>query len=50
LSPTRSKRILSIQPVAERGGSDQALVGLVRSLAGEGWECHVVLPAPSPMP
>ena len=50
MSPTRSKRILSIQPVAERGGSDQALVQLVRSLAGEGWECHVVLPAPSPMP
>jgi glycosyltransferase involved in cell wall biosynthesis len=50
LSPPRSKRILSIQPVAERGGSDQALVRLVRSLAGDGWECHVVLPAPSPMP
>src|SRR4029453_11237763 len=50
LSPTRSRRILSIQPVAERGGSDQALVWLVRSLAGAGWECHVVLPAPSPMP
>jgi glycosyltransferase involved in cell wall biosynthesis len=42
--------MLSIQPVAERGGSDQALVRLVRSLAGQGWECHVVLPAPSPMP
>ncbi len=50
MSPTRSRRILSIQPVAERGGSDQALVWLVRSLAGAGWECHVVLPAPSPMP
>jgi glycosyltransferase involved in cell wall biosynthesis len=23
---------------------------LVRSLAGAGWECHIVLPAPSPMP
>jgi glycosyltransferase involved in cell wall biosynthesis len=50
LSPTRGKRILSIQPAAECGGSDQALVGLVRSLASEGWECHAVLPAPSPMP
>ncbi|HEX9547471.1 MAG TPA: glycosyltransferase family 4 protein [Acidimicrobiales bacterium] len=43
------KRILSIQPVAERGGSDQALARMVRSLAGGGWECHIALPAPSPM-
>jgi len=49
LSATRTKRILSIQPVAERGGSDRALVGLVRSLAEDGWDCHIAVPAPAPM-
>ena len=49
LTATRTKRILSIQPVAERGGSDRALARLVRSLAQEGWDCHIALPAPSPM-
>jgi glycosyltransferase involved in cell wall biosynthesis len=46
---TRTKRILSIQPVAERGGSDRALARMVRSLAHAGWDCHIALPATSPM-
>jgi glycosyltransferase involved in cell wall biosynthesis len=45
----RTKRILSVQPVAERGGSDHALMRMVRSLVADGWECHVVFPEPSPM-
>ena len=49
MTATRTKRILSIQPVAERGGSDWALARLVRSLAEDGWDCHIALPAPSPM-
>ncbi|MHB8498418.1 MAG: glycosyltransferase family 4 protein [Acidimicrobiales bacterium] len=46
---TRTRRILSIQPVAERGGSDQALLSMVRRLGREGWECHVAMPGPSPI-
>jgi glycosyltransferase involved in cell wall biosynthesis len=49
LTATRTKRILSIQPVAERGGSDWALARLVRSLTEDGWDCHIALPGPSPM-
>src|SRR6516162_2300572 len=49
LSATRTRVILSIQPVAERGGSDHALAGMVRSLTHQGWECHIALPGPSPL-
>jgi glycosyltransferase involved in cell wall biosynthesis len=49
LSAIRTKRVLSIQPVAERGGSDYCLLGMVRILAEDGWECHIVFPAPSPL-
>jgi glycosyltransferase involved in cell wall biosynthesis len=45
----RTKRILSVQPVAERGGSDHALMRMVRYLVADGWECHVVFPEASPM-
>jgi len=37
-------RVLSIQPVAQRGGSDQALVGMLASLPTGRFECHVVVP------
>ena len=37
--------ILSIQPVAERGGSDQALLRMIRSLPRDSFECHVAAPA-----
>jgi glycosyltransferase involved in cell wall biosynthesis len=40
---------LFLQPVAERGGSDHALLRMIRVLAAAGWACHVALPAPSPM-
>ena len=38
-----------MQPVAERGGSDQALLRLVRSLPRDEFEFHIVLPGPSPL-
>jgi glycosyltransferase involved in cell wall biosynthesis len=42
-------RLLSIQPVAERGGSDHALLRLVRSLPSDEFDCHLVFPEPSPL-
>lgn len=41
--------MLFVQPVAERGGSDHALLRMVRALSAAGWTCHVVFPGPSPM-
>ena len=38
-----------MQPVAERGGSDQALLRLVRSLPRDEFEFHIALPGPSPL-
>ncbi len=35
--------------MAERGGSDHALLRTFRYLTAHGWECHVVFPEPSPM-
>jgi glycosyltransferase involved in cell wall biosynthesis len=43
------RTVLSVQPVAERGGSDQALLRLARQLAEAGWAVHVALPGSSPM-
>jgi glycosyltransferase involved in cell wall biosynthesis len=43
------RTVLSVQPVAERGGSDQALLRLARQLAQAGWDVHVALPERSPM-
>jgi glycosyltransferase involved in cell wall biosynthesis len=42
-------KLLAIQPVAERGGSDQALVRMLRSLPPDEFECHVVVPAEPPL-
>jgi glycosyltransferase involved in cell wall biosynthesis len=42
-------RLLSIQPVAERGGSDQALVGMLRSLPPTEFACHVAVPSEPPL-
>lgn len=39
--------MLSVQPMAERGGSDTALLHLVRQLPG--FEVHVAVPAPHPL-
>ncbi len=41
--------VLCVQPVAEQGGSDQALVRMAGQLSAAGWHVHVALPAPSPM-
>jgi glycosyltransferase involved in cell wall biosynthesis len=45
LTATRTKRILSVQPVSDGGGSEHALVRMLRQLADDGWECHVAVPA-----
>jgi glycosyltransferase involved in cell wall biosynthesis len=45
----RPPTVLSVQPVAERGGSDLALLRLTRQLSAAGWAVHVALPAASPM-
>jgi glycosyltransferase involved in cell wall biosynthesis len=42
-------RLCSIQPVAERGGSDQALLRIMRSLPPDEFECHVVVPSEPPL-
>jgi glycosyltransferase involved in cell wall biosynthesis len=49
LTATRTITILSVQPVAERGGSDQALLRLVRSLPRDEFDFHIALPGPSPL-
>src|SRR5436190_20572569 len=49
LTATRTIRILSVQPVAERGGSDQALLRLVRSLPRSEFDFHIAVPGPSPL-
>ena len=38
-----------MQPVAERGGSDQALLRLVRSLPRGEFDFHIAVPGPSPI-
>jgi glycosyltransferase involved in cell wall biosynthesis len=38
-----------VQPVAERGGSDQALLRLVRSLPRDEFDFHIAMPGPSPL-
>lgn len=38
-----------MQPVAERGGSDQALLRLVRSLPRGEFDFHIAVPGPSPL-
>lgn len=42
-------RILSIQPVAERGGSDRALLRMIEHSAPDRVEWHVAVPAPHPL-
>ena len=47
MTATRTKRILSVQPVGDGGGSEHALIRMLRQLAEDGWECHVAVPAPA---
>jgi len=42
-------RILSVQGVAERGGSDFCMLGMLRSLPAEEFETHVVVPSEPPL-
>ena len=35
-----------MQPVGDGGGSEYALIGLIRQLGADGWECHVAVPEP----
>lgn len=46
MTATRNKRILSVQPVGDGGGSEHALIRMFRQLTEDGWECHVAVPAP----
>ncbi len=39
-------RVLAVQPVAGRGGSDQALVEMIRSLPADRFDVHVAVPEP----
>ncbi len=45
MTATRTKRILSVQPVCDGGGSEHALIRMIRQLVADGWECHVAVPA-----
>ena len=36
-----------MQPVSDGGGSEHALIRMLRQLANDGWECHVAVPAPA---
>lgn len=45
MTATRTKRILSVQPVCDGGGSEHALIRMIRQLRADGWECHVAVPA-----
>ena len=47
MTATRKKRILSVQPASDGGGSEHALIRMIRQLAADGWECHVAVPAPA---
>lgn len=46
MTATRTRRILSIQNVADGGGSEWALIRMIRQLRAEGWECHVAVGGP----
>lgn len=45
-SIARVNRVLIVQPVAQTGGSDQALLAMVRALPRDRFEVHVVVPEP----
>ncbi|MST33966.1 glycosyltransferase, partial [Acidimicrobiaceae bacterium USS-CC1] len=47
LTATRTRRLLSIQPAADGGGSETALLRMLAALRAEGWECHVAVPHPA---
>ncbi len=46
LTGRKAPRLLSVQPVADGGGSERALIGLIHEMTASGWDCHVALPSP----
>src|SRR5579875_52529 len=44
LRATRTMSILCIQPTADGGGSETALIAMIRQLSAAGWTCHVAVP------
>ena len=46
LMATRTKRILSVQNVSDGGGSEKALIRMIRRLDADGWDCHVAIGGP----
>jgi glycosyltransferase involved in cell wall biosynthesis len=46
LMATRTKRILSVQNVWDGGGSEKALIRMIRQLVADGWDCHVAIGGP----
>jgi len=47
--PRRMTRVLFVSPMAEAGGSDQALLRMVGDLTQRGFVAHVVVPALGPL-
>ncbi len=47
MMPTRTRRLLTVQPAADGGGSETALIRMLAALATAGWECHVAVPHPA---
>ncbi|MGH9061876.1 MAG: glycosyltransferase family 4 protein, partial [Acidimicrobiales bacterium] len=41
------RRLLSVQNVADGGGSETALIGTIRELTSRGWDCHVAVGHPA---
>jgi glycosyltransferase involved in cell wall biosynthesis len=46
LTATRIKRLLSVQNVWDGGGSEKALIRMIRQLRADGWDCHVAIGGP----
>ena len=36
-----------MQPVSDGGGSEHALIRMIRQLVADGWDCHVAVPGPA---
>lgn len=47
MSATRTRRLLTVQVVTDGGGSETALVRMIRQLVDDGWECHVAISGPA---
>jgi len=45
MATSKARSVLCVQPVAERGGSDQALAAIARQLSRAGWQVHIAVPS-----